>query len=187
MSTSPSNSVFGDPPQDSPGLQSFPSLVPQIANGDAPAAADTSSDAEISSIAKAIEELQDRLERANSRLGQAHAVRTTELEIGRLFVEAQRFSEASISRLEQQIQVILAEAESKATQILREATEEAHEIRRKAQESAFVSARAAKDLQSAIAGFTVVNSALVNELTALNNMLTPPAEQKIDTIDHRPA
>jgi hypothetical protein len=176
MSTSPINPVFGDSsPRQWP--ESGPAPLHPVArpqNDAQPAGTDYDSPhSEINSIANAIEELQNRLERANNRLGQAATVRTTELEIGRLFVEAQRFSEASISELEHQIQEILAEAEAKAMQILREATDEAHEIRRQAQESSLVSARAANDLQAAIAGFSVVNNALVSELNALNSLLAP--------------
>lgn len=182
MSTSPWNPVFGDPAQSDTSPQGSPTHPYQFANGSPPVPPvpnPSSANAEIHSIASAIEELQSRLEVANSHLGHATALRDSEVEIGRLFVEAQRFSESSISRLEQQIQEILLEAESKATQILREATEEAQEIRRQAHEAAFVSTRAAQELQSAIAGFTVVNSALVNELNALNTMLTPSSEQQV--------
>jgi cell division septum initiation protein DivIVA len=185
MSTSAWNPVFGEPTQPHESPQGVPAHASQYANGSLsrPPTGDPSypdaANAEIHSIASAIEELQARLEKANSHLGHATALRDSELEIGRLFVEAQRFSESSISKLEQQIHEILLEAEAKASQILREATEEAHEIRRQAQEAAFVSNRAAQELQSAIAGFTVVNSALVSELNALNTMLTPSSEQQV--------
>jgi len=53
-------------------------------------AAVESASSEIGAIAGAIEELQSRLERANEQLGQVSAVQTTEFEIGRLFMEAQR-------------------------------------------------------------------------------------------------
>ena len=143
-------------------------------------AAVESASSEIEQISSAIEELQSRLVQANNQLGQVTAVRTTELEIGRLFVEAQRFSEASLSQLEKQIGVILAEAEAKAAQILREATVEAQEIRREAQQSAYFPARTAQELQSAIAGFSMVNTELVKELGVLNAMLTSTTEQTIE-------
>ena len=78
-----------------------------------------------------------------------------------------------MSKLELQIHEILCEAEAKAKQILTEATEEALEIRRQAQEAAFASTRTARELQAAIAGFTNVNTQLLQELGALNSMLTP--------------
>jgi len=139
--------------------------------------------AELHSIAGTIEALQHRLEAANTRLSSVAKVETTELEIGRLFVEAQRFSEESLSKLERQIHEVLCAAEDKAKQILTEATEEALEIRRQAQEAAFMSTRTARELQSAIAGFTTVNNELVKELGALNSMLTPASEGETTEID----
>ena len=130
-----------------------------------------------------VEELQRRLEVANSRLSSAAAVETTEFEIGRLFVEAQRFSEDALSKLELQIHEILRAAEAKGKQILVEATEEALEIRRQAQEAAFASTTTARELQSAIVGFTTVNSELVKELGVLNSMLAPANERGVTEID----
>ncbi len=138
---------------------------------------------ELHTIASTIEELQGRLEEANSRLASVAKVETTEVEIGRLFVEAQRFSEASLSKLELAILEILREVEAKAKQILTEATQEAHEIRRQAQQAAFASTRTAQELQSAIAGFTTVNSELLKELGALNTMMTPASERGMTQID----
>ena len=139
---------------------------------------------ELQSIATTIEELQRRLELANSQLSISANAEATESEIGRLFVEAQRFSEESLSKLELQIHEILCAAEDKARAILTEATHEAIEIRRQAQEAAFLSTRTAQELQSAIAGFTTVNNELVKELGALNSMLTPTSERGMAQIDY---
>jgi vacuolar-type H+-ATPase subunit H len=139
--------------------------------------------AELHSIASTIEELQRRLEVANTRLGSVAEVETTEFEIGRLFVEAQRFSEDSLSKLEGQIQQVLYAAEDKAREILTEATDEALEIRRQAQEALFVSTKTAEELRSAISGFTTVNIDLVNELSALSSMLTPTSERETTELD----
>lgn len=138
---------------------------------------------ELQSIATTIEDLQRRLEAANSQLSTSVNVEATESEIGRLFVEAQRFSEESLSKLELQIHQILCAAEDKARAILTEATQEAIEIRRQAQEAAFLSAKTAQELQSAIAGFTTVNNELVKELAALNSMLTPQSDRGMAQID----
>jgi len=142
--------------------------------------------AELHSIASTIEELQRRLEVANTRLSSVATVEATELEIGRLFVEAQRFSEESLSKLERQIHEVLCAAEDKAKEILTEATEEALEIRRQAQGAALMSTRTARELQSAIAGFTTVNNELIKELGALNSMLTPASERGTTEIDSSP-
>jgi hypothetical protein len=139
--------------------------------------------AELHSIAGTIEQLQRRLEAANTRLSSVATVETTEFEIGRLFVEAQRFSEDSLSKLERVIHQVLCAAEDKAKQILTEATEEALEIRRQAHGAALVSKQTARELQSAIVGFTTVNTELVKELGALSSMLTPTSEQGTAEID----
>jgi cell division septum initiation protein DivIVA len=99
-------------------------------------------------------------------------------------MEAQRFSEATLSRLEMQIQEILVEAEAKAAEILREANEDAERIRREAQQSSsFIPARTAQELQSAIAGFASVNNELIRELSALNALLAPSNNRVAPPID----
>jgi cell division septum initiation protein DivIVA len=183
MDTSPIDPVFG-PSSYARGEQEHPT-----GNGNGagqPVRHDAvveSASSEIGAIASAIEELQSRLERANEQLGQVAAVQTTEFEIGRLFMEAQRFSEATLSRLEMQIQEILVEAEAKAAEILREATEEAEKIRREAQQSSFIPARTAQELQSAIGGFASVNNELIRELNALNAMLAPSTNRMAQPMD----
>jgi hypothetical protein len=192
MSTRPLDSVFGVPEslgrhsRDQPVDVYAGSRISSIADHQGPVAAGDDSrspgsdvdwtNAELHSIASTIEELQRRLVDANTRLSTASAVETTEFEIGQLFVKAQQFSEESLSKLGQQINKILIAAEAKAEQILHEATQEALEIRRKAQAAAVASTQTARELQLAIAGFTTVNSELVQELGALNSMLTPGSE-----------
>ena len=189
MSTRPSETVFGV--SDHPGSLSEASISGisdyRVLNG-GPSAGEQGghvewANAELHSIADTIAELQGRLERANSKLESAARVETTEFEIGRLFVEAQRFSEESLAKLETQIHEILCEAEAKATEILKEATEEAHQIRREAQQAAIASTKTAQELQKAIAGFTAVNNELVKELGALNTMLTPSSDAEMAEID----
>jgi hypothetical protein len=190
MSTKPIDSVFGVPERASDARPDAP--ISDIANHRTADAAEETpepgtevewANAELHSIASTIEELQNRLEQANSRLDSAAKVETTEFEIGRLFVEAQRFSEASLSKLEIQIHEILCEAEAKARQILTEATVEAHEIRQQAQQAAFASTMTAKELQAAISGFTNVNGELLKELGALNSMLSPASERGMTEIN----
>jgi hypothetical protein len=135
-------------------------------------------DDELQSIASTIQDLQSRLTLANERIANAAKVETTEVDIGRLFVEAQRFSEASLSNLERQIHEILHEAEAKAVQILAEATGEAQEIRRRAEHAAADSIKTARDLHYAIAGFSSVNNELVRELSALNSRLLHADEER---------
>ena len=190
MSAMPIDSVFGvrEPSHDTPREVPVSSLgndrtVAESDQAPTPATEVEWVNTELHTIASTIEELQGRLNEANTRLASASKVETTEFEIGRLFVEAQRFSEASLSKLELTIHEILGEAEAKAKQILAEATEEAHDIRRQAQEAAFTSTRTARELQSAIAGFTAVNNELLKEMGALNSMLTPASERGMTEIE----
>jgi hypothetical protein len=131
-----------------------------------------SATAEIELVAGAIEELQERLSKANEQIGQVTAVRATELEIGQLFVQAQQFTDAALARLEEQIQAILTEAEAKAADMISTAQSEADEIIRNAKEqTVFASSETAQGLHAAIVGFSRVNSELVTELGALNEIL----------------
>jgi hypothetical protein len=178
MSNTPSDSVFDNPssapgrqPEATSGFGSPGSSVPLDEND-----AVESANAEIEFVSSAIKDLQDRLDRANDQMGHVAAVRTTEVEIGRLFVEAQRFTDASLANLEQQVHAILLQAEAKAQEILREANEEAEEIRRGAQSSTAIPAETAHELQVAIAGFSQINGELVKELEALSAMLTPAGQ-----------
>lgn len=132
---------------------------------------------ELREIASTIEELQSRLEQANARLSRAEELEAKEVEIGRLFVEAQNFIETYVSKIEAKIHEVLSEAEAKARQILVEATEEAREIRGEAQQAAFESTSTIGELQSAIAGFTTVNAELLKELGTLNSMLSPGSKR----------
>ncbi len=147
---------------------------------DAESAAVKSASDEIEYVTSAIEELQNRLDRANEQMNQVSAVRTTELEIGRLFVEAQKFTEAALNKLEGQIHEILAEAENKAAQMVREAHEEAEAIREEAKNQSRFPTEKASELQDAIVGFSSINEKLVEELSTLNTMLGPsPATDEI--------
>ena len=193
MSTRPVDSVFGVPegPSDTRPVALFSNMANHRSADAAGLAQEPGTEVEcanteLHAIASTIEELRSRLTEANFRLDSAAEVETTEFEIGRLFVEAQQFSEASLSRLELQIHAILREAEAKARQILNEATEEAHEIRQHAQQAAFASTRTASEPQSAIAHFTAVNHELLKELGALNAMLAPDNERGMTEIELSP-
>jgi prefoldin subunit 5 len=191
MSTMPIDSVWGGPePRDGQADVSMteygshrPAHAPESDQAHDPPHEVEWVNSELDTIATTIQQLQGRLEEANSRLANASRVETTEFDIGRLFVEAQRFSEASLSELDRKINDILCEAEAKAKEILAEATQEAHEIRREAREAAIASTRTTQELQSAIAGFTAVNNELLKELGSLNEMLTPAGEPRISEIE----
>ena len=188
MSTRPVDSVFRVPGHAVDLHQGAPVSDPSDHSGNtppepsdqnlAPASDVEQVNTELLTIAGTIEELQKRLEQANARLTDASKIESTEFEIGKLFVEAQRFSEASLAHLETKINQILREAEGKATQILMEATQEAHAIRQHAHQEALASKATSRELQLAITGFTSVNSELLKELGALNAMLALGGEDE---------
>src|ERR1700753_2941468 len=118
MDTRPVDSVFGIPNHANDGHRGEPNGVYPAADvsdpakqrvdgpGEATAAPGSEiewSNAELHSIASTIEDLQRRLEQANAQVITAAVAEATEVDIGRLFVEAQRFSEDSLARLEHQI------------------------------------------------------------------------------------
>ena len=107
---------------------------------------------ELQSIATTIEDFSADSRWRTGEPSTSANVEASESEIGRLFVEAQRFSEESLSKLELEIHEILCAAEDKARAILTEATHEAIEIRRQAQEAAFLSTKTAQELQSPMPG-----------------------------------
>ena len=175
MNTSASDPVFGELPP-TPGQHHAATTAMGLGGTALPVDendAVESANAEIQFVSSAIKDLQDRLDRAHDQMDHVSAVWTTEVEIGRLFVEAQRFTDSSLSSLEQQVRAILEQAEAKAQEILREATEDAEEIRRDAQALKSIPAETAHELQVAIAGFSHINGELVKELGALSAKLTP--------------
>ena len=143
----------------------------------AESAAVESASAEIEFVTGAIEDLQSRLERATTQMNQVTAGRATEREIGLLFVEAQKFTEAALAKLEGQVHQILDQAEAKAAEIVREAQQEAEEVRRQAQSGTLFPAEKIHELYAAIRGFSTINGELVKELSALNTMLSPASER----------
>lgn len=192
MGTGPIKAVFGPatPPSDSSagpeaGRRHLGLAAPVEESVDQSASVDSARE-EIASVADAVAALQHRLEHANEHLRQVNAVRATELEIGRLFVEAQRFAEAYLIRLEDQVQEILAKAEAKAAQILREATQEAQELRQGAGQTAHMPALTVQKVQAAIAGMAGTHSDLMTELYTLNAMLAPLRTRRSDDGNEAP-
>jgi hypothetical protein len=182
MTIRSAESVFGAMPETQCGTPSGgpipdkthePYVVPVVAKDAQPESEAKWVNTELNEIATTIEQLQGRLDQANSRLSKVEQVEAEEVEIGRLFVESQQFIEAYLSKIEAKIHEVMSEAEGKARQILAEATEEAQAIRGEAQRVAFASTNTVRELQSAIAGFTTVNAELLKELGALNGMLSP--------------
>jgi ElaB/YqjD/DUF883 family membrane-anchored ribosome-binding protein len=74
----------------------------------------------------------------------------TESELGRLFVEAQRFTDEALTKLEGQVDRVLAEAGKKAAQIVLEAREEADGILRNAHRSVALPTDKADELHASV-------------------------------------
>jgi cell division septum initiation protein DivIVA len=95
----------------------------------------------------------------NDRPKGGAAVPISEREIGQLFVEAQRFTDDALAKLEGQVERVLAEAGRKAAEIVLEAREEADELLRRARESVSLSSAKADELHDAVARLgTLVDS-----------------------------
>jgi cell division septum initiation protein DivIVA len=93
----------------------------------------------------------------------------TETELGRLFVEAQRFTDDALAKLEGQVERVLAEAGKKAAQIVLEAREEADEILRTARQSASLPSDKSVELHASVERL----SKFVGQLGALLKTDTP--------------
>ncbi len=129
--------------------------------------------AEFSEMSRAIEELRERLDLASSKMEHVAVVRTSELEIGRLFVQAQEFTDAALGQAEQRARQAIAEAEAEATRILEEARREAEAIVEEARQQAALPPEAVGRLDSTIAGFIEINRELIEELVYLRGSYNP--------------
>ena len=87
----------------------------------------------------------------------------SETELGRLFVEAQRFTDDALAKLDGQVERVLAQASAKAAQIVVEAREEADQILRSARDTVSLPTDKADELRAAVDRLTT----FVGELGAL--------------------
>jgi cell division septum initiation protein DivIVA len=74
----------------------------------------------------------------------------SETELGRLFVEAQRFTDDALAKLDSQVDRVLAQASAKAAQIVLEAREEAEQILRTARDTVALPTETAGELRVAV-------------------------------------
>jgi vacuolar-type H+-ATPase subunit H len=172
---------------------------------------------EVESIAGAINELQARLEQANSRILEAKRVQSTEEEIGRLFVQAQQFTDTAINQLEEQarqaideaqaeadrivaeaqhhaaelvkgqIRQVIEAAEEQAAAIIEDANRQAEEIMSEARAASPIPPETAEQLRATIEGFSRVNRELVEELAFLNVALAGESMPQIPGSNDVPA
>lgn len=129
--------------------------------------------AEVQSVSSAIDSLTRRLTEANDRLEHVSMVRSSEVEIGRLLLQAQRFVDEAVAEARDHAKATVAEAEAEADRILAEARQQAEEIIQAARSAPTVSPETLLALDTTIGEFTKANTELIHELAQLRDVLGP--------------
>jgi ABC-type transporter Mla subunit MlaD len=157
----------------SPGA--FEAPVPRPTTGIDAAAFETVGQT-VRHAAGALEGLRDILERLEGSISRAVDHRQTEEQFGHLFLRAQAFVDASIAEAQERARRLVADSEREASRIVSAAREEAGRILEESHRSSRLPAEAAHQLQSTVEHFGEVNRELLQELTALGQLLTghPP-------------
>jgi ABC-type transporter Mla subunit MlaD len=128
--------------------------------------------------AGAVEGLRDILERLDTSIARAVDHRQTEEHFGQLFIRAQAFVDASIAEAQDRARRLVLESEREASRIVAAARDEAARIVEEGRRSSAMPVEAAHQLQTTVEHFGEVNRELLQELTALGQLLTgrPPAQ-----------
>lgn len=132
----------------------------------------------VTHVAVALDELKGQLEIANRRVSEVAAAQTTEAELGRLFVRAAQFADSAIAEAQDEARRLVADARREADRIVAEARGHADAIIEEAEQSSALPSAFALQVQTALDGFTHVNSEFMKELEFLWNSLQtalPPA------------
>jgi len=136
--------------------------------------------------AGAVSGLQDILSRLEESIRAAIDHRQIEAELGGLFVRAQAFVDQAIADAEARARRLIADAEIEAAQIVGSARDEAARLVAAADDTSALPNDAARRLQMTVESFGHVNSELLDELTALSEVLlatgpTPAAGAPMET------
>jgi vacuolar-type H+-ATPase subunit H len=159
--------------------------------------------ASLSHVSGVMDRLTAQLTTLTEAFGWTKSVRTTEVEIGRLFVDAQAHVDQSIANAHAQGGQIVSDAHAEARQIVSDASAQAGQIVSaahveavrivqeaqtqaaaivdEARRSEVLHPEAVARLSSTIEGFARMNTELVSELSALRESLQPVAEQYAPT------
>jgi ABC-type transporter Mla subunit MlaD len=121
--------------------------------------------------AGALDGLKDILERLHSSVEQAAEQRRDDIEIGQLFVRAQQFLDGAVAQGHEIAQRMIADAEFEAARIVADAKDEAHRLIDEGRHSTSLPSEAVRALQTTIEEFGRMNSTLVEELSALADVL----------------
>lgn len=127
----------------------------------------------LESVASVMDQLTGQLSQLTEAFGHTRTLRSTETEIGRLFLQAQAYVDESVGIAEVRARAIVSEAEVQAARIVTQANEEAAAIVERARRDAILRPEAVARLSSTIEGFSRMNDELVRELSMLRASLTP--------------
>ncbi len=124
-------------------------------------------------VASTMDDLTSQLTALTEAYGRTKMLRTTEAEIGRLFVRAQGYVDDSIADARERARQIVAGAQEQAFHIIDQAHAQAAEIVEQARRQAVLRPEAVARLSTTIEGFSRMNVELVNELSMLRETLSP--------------
>jgi hypothetical protein len=139
--------------------------------------------------AGAIDDLKDILEQLEASIAKTTDDRQTEEQIGRLFIKAREFVDRAVRDAQETSRNLVAEAEFEASRIVSAAKDETSRLVDGGPPSSTMPREALRQLQATIDGFDHVNRALLDGLSALNQMLAAhpppgPVERMSPTHSH---
>jgi hypothetical protein len=132
-------------------------------------------------IAFGMNDLTDRIDRAADAIEEAMIVRSSQVEIAKLFVRAQQFIDRAVREAQRQAAQMLAEAHAEAERIVAAERLHTQQLIVQAPLDSFVSAEAIQQVAQTIDSFTRSNSELTDELAQLRRGGEPAAEEQNQT------
>jgi cell division septum initiation protein DivIVA len=126
----------------------------------------------VTHVALALDELKDQLEVTNRRVGEVMAAQISEADLGRLFVRAAEFADATMAQAEEEARQLVADAVAQAERLVANARLEAHAIITEAHDAPLSDA-VAEQVRATIDRLVLVNDELVKELDFLHDVVQP--------------
>lgn len=128
----------------------------------------------VSYAARAIDGLRDVLAKLDESITRSQADAQAELQIGRLFADAQQYIDDVTAQAQARARQVVADAEREAATIVAAGAAEAQRLRDEAARVQVPSSEVMRQLRAAITGFSKVNQDLVDELTSWWQRLVVP-------------
>lgn len=125
----------------------------------------------LSSLSSTLTAVSGQLSQLNDAFDRTKAVRTTEEEIGRLFVRAQDYVDRSIEEAQDWARRVVEQANDQADRILHDAQAQAQRIVEEARSATILQPEAVARLSSTIEAFSRTNTELFEELASLRTAL----------------